>query len=217
MNAALNVSRPRGVVQEERNDVGAFDLSLMTLDPTSPLLVRRAKAGDREAFEALMGRHERAVLRTALRILGRLDLAQDAAQEVFLRMHKYLGSFDDERELGPWLYRVTVNVSRDVGRQSGGRDLVPLEEIEEPVATRAGAGEIEAGIDRERRRALVARALQALPEKERAALVLRDVEGLSTSEVAGILGSSETTVRSQVCTGRVKVKKLVEGYLRGRP
>jgi RNA polymerase sigma-70 factor, ECF subfamily len=197
--------------------VGATDLSLMTLDPTSPVMVRRAKAGDREAFEALMARHERAVLRTALRILGRMDLAQDAAQEVFLRMYKYLGSFDDDRELGPWLYRVAVNVSRDVGRRSGGKGVVPLEEIEEPVATRAGAGEIEADLDRERRRALVARALRALPEKERAALVLRDIEGLSTTEVAEILGSSETTVRSQVCTGRVKVKKLVEGYLRGRP
>jgi RNA polymerase sigma-70 factor (ECF subfamily) len=197
--------------------VGAIDLSLMTLDPTSPLLVRRAKAGDRQAFEELMGRHERAVLRTALRILGRLDLAQDAAQEVFLRMHKYLGSFDDDRELGPWLYRVAVNVCRDVGRKSGGPGLVPLDEVEEPPATRAGAGEIEEHLDRERRRALVARALQALPEKERAALVLRDIEGLPTSEVAEILGSSEATVRSQVCTGRVKVKKLVEGFLRGRP
>lgn len=196
--------------------MGAIDLSLMTLDSTSPLLVRRAQAGDREAFEALLLRHERAVLRTALRLLGRMDLAQDAAQEVFLRMHKYLAGFDQERDLGPWLYRVTVNVCRDQRRRSGGPEVVPIDEVEEPAATYAGAPEIEAGLERQQRRALVARALQALPEKERAALVLRDIEGLSTAEVAGILGSSEATVRSQVSTGRVKVKKLVEGYLRGR-
>jgi RNA polymerase sigma-70 factor, ECF subfamily len=196
--------------------VGAIHLRPMTLEPTSPLLVRRAKAGDREAFEALLLRHERAVLHTALRLLGRLDLAQDAAQEVFLRMHKYLARFDDERELGPWLYRVAVNVCRDLHRRSG-RETLSLEDVEEPTATAAGVGEIEARLDQARRRRLVARALQALPEKERAALVLRDIEGLSTAEVAEILGSSETTVRSQISTGRVKVKKLVEEYLRGRP
>ena len=197
--------------------MGATALTLMTLDPTSPLLVRRAKAGDREAFEALLLRHERMVLRTALRLLGRMDLAQDAAQEVFLRLHKYIAGFDEERELAPWLYRVTVNACRDVRRRSGLREVVPLEAAGEALATDGDAAEIEAGVERDRRRRLVARALLALPEKERAALVLRDIEGLSTAEVAAVLGSSEATVRSQVCTGRMKVKKLVEGFLGGRP
>src|SRR6185503_5807281 len=169
----------------------------MTLDPTSPVLVRRAKAGDREAFEALLLRHERMVLRTALRLLGRMDLAQDAAQEVFLRLHKYIAGFDEERELAPWLYRVTVNACRDVRRRSGHREVVPLDAAGEALATDGDAAEIEAGVERDRRRRLVARALLALPEKERAALVLRDIEGLSTAEVAAVLGSSEATVRSQ--------------------
>ena len=196
--------------------MGAFDLTLMPMDPSSALLVRRAKAGDREAFETLLVRHERMVLRTAWRLLGRLDLAQDAAQEVFLRMHKYLGQFDEERELGPWLYRMVVNVCHDLRRRSGPATSA-LDEIEEPAATHAGAEEVEAGVDRERRRTLVGRALESLPEKERAALVLRDIEGLPTAEVARILGSSEATVRSQVSTGRVKVKKLVERMMKVRP
>lgn len=195
--------------------MGAIDLTLMPIDSTSPLLVRRAKAGDREAFEALIRHHERRVLRTALRLLGRLDLAQDAAQEVFLRMHKYLARFDDDRELGPWLYRMVVNACHDVRRRRGAD--TPLDEVAEPVATDGAAAQIDERLDRERRRTLVARALETLPEKERAALVLRDVEGLSTSEVARILGSSEATVRSQVSTGRVKVKKQVELWLKVRP
>src|SRR5688572_23561369 len=133
------------------------------MDPTSVLLVRRAKAGDREAFEALLAQHERMVLRTALRLLGRMDLAQDAAQEVFLRMHKYLARFDDERELGPWLYRMLVNVCHDLRRRAGPATS-PLDDMEEPAATQAAAAEVEAGVDRERRRRLVARALETLPE-----------------------------------------------------
>jgi RNA polymerase sigma-70 factor (ECF subfamily) len=197
--------------------VGAIDLSLTPAESTSPSLVRRAQAGDRDAFESLLVQHERAVLRTALRLLGRMDLAQDAAQEVFLRMHKYLASLDSDRALGPWLYRVAVNVCHDLHRRSEGRIVVPIDDVDEPAAIRAGAGEIEAGLERDRRRRLVARALTRLPEKERAALVLRDIEGLTTAEVAEILGSSETTVRSQVSTARVKVKKLVEQFQRERP
>jgi RNA polymerase sigma-70 factor, ECF subfamily len=145
-----------------------------------------------------------------------MDLAQDAAQEVFLRMHRYLARFDDERELGPWLYRMVVNVCHDL-RRRGGAAAVPLDDVDEPASADDVSAEVEARIDRDRRRTLVARALQALPEKERAAIVLRDIEGLSTSEVARILGSSETTVRSQISTGRVKVKRLVELFLKRRP
>ena len=118
--------------------VGAIDLSLTPAESTSASLVRRAQAGDRDAFESLLVQHERAVLRTALRLLGRMDLAQDAAQEVFLRMHKYLAGFDSDRELGPWLYRMAVNVCRDLHRRSGGKDVVPIQDVDEPAATRAG-------------------------------------------------------------------------------
>ena len=197
--------------------MGAIDLTLTSMDTTQTALVRRAKAGDREAFETLVREHERRVLRTALRLLGRLDLAQDAAQEVFLRMHRFLGQFDDERALGPWLYRMVVNTCHDLRRRRGLPEMLPLDDVAEPAATRGGAAEIDARLDQERRRELVARALQRLPEKERAAVVLRDIEGIPTREVARILGSSEETVRSQVCTARVKLKKQVEQWLTNRP
>src|SRR5262249_36591689 len=80
-------------------------------------LVRRARAGDEAAFAVLVERHERMVLGTGKRLLGRRDLAEDAAQEAFLRLHRHLGRFDESRELGPWLYRVVVNVCRDISRR----------------------------------------------------------------------------------------------------
>jgi RNA polymerase sigma-70 factor, ECF subfamily len=208
--------------------VGANELSLTPIDlapesdgrtePPTAALVRRARAGDARAFEALVERHERMVLRTALRFLGRLDRAQDAAQEAFLRLHKYLGRFDESRELGPWLYRTVVNACHDLARRSSSARLVPLEDVREAeqATARGGPEEIEAEVSRAEERRLVQAALITLPEKERAAIVLRDIEGRPTAEVARILGSSEGTVRSQVSTGRLKIKRFVERHREGR-
>jgi RNA polymerase sigma-70 factor (ECF subfamily) len=183
----------------------------------APALLRRAKAGDTEAFAEILVRHERLVLMTSLRILGRMDAAQDAAQEVFLRLHKYLGGFDEERELAPWLYRVVVNVCRDQKR----RDRRAPASLEELLASGRATetpdpADHEAATLREEERRIVALALETLPNKESSAVFVRDVEGLSTQEVARILGSSEGTVRSQVSTGRVKIKKFVDHHLKGR-
>jgi RNA polymerase sigma-70 factor (ECF subfamily) len=164
-------------------------------------LIKLARAGDLAAFEQIILRHERQVLRTALRLLGRMEDAQDAAQEVFLRLYKHLRRFDDAREFAPWLYRVTVNVCRDIHRKRP--TTVPLEEMAGPVDAQQ-----DAGLNEQRR--IVSEALRTLPEKERAALVLRDIEGLPTSEVARILGSSEVTVRSQVSSARQRIRSFVE-------
>jgi len=85
-------------------------------------LLRDAKAGDRAAFERVVLGHERRVLLTALRLLGRWEDAQDAAQEVFVRLQRYLGRFDEALDLAPWLYRMTVNVCRDIGRKRTAHD-----------------------------------------------------------------------------------------------
>src|SRR5262245_45771466 len=87
-------------------------------------LIRRARHGDLAAFEQMMREHDRQVYRVALRILGNIEDAQDAAQEVFLRLHRSLNRIDEDRALGAWLYRVTVNVCTDLLR--GRRAIVPI-------------------------------------------------------------------------------------------
>jgi RNA polymerase sigma-70 factor (ECF subfamily) len=177
-------------------------------------LLSRAKAGDAEAFEEIMIQHERQVLMTALRLLGHLEDAQDAAQEVFLRLYKYLHRFDETRELSTWLYRMTVNVCRDMARKRPKTAVLSLEEIVvQEIPDPVDSDEM---INLTAQRRIVAEGLKTLPEKERAALVLRDIEGLSTKEVARALGSSEMTVRSQVSRARVKVKRFVDQFLRNR-
>ncbi len=171
-------------------------------DVTAPL------SGEARAFERLMKIHERRVFNTARRLLGSVEDAQDAAQEVFLRLYRFLDRFDSGRPLEPWLYRVTVNVCHDLGRRRRrAQPAISLEELEQkrPVAAADPDPGAAAQIAEEKR--IVEQAIATLAEKERAALVLRDVEGLSTAEVAEVLGSSQPTVRSQICRARLKIKK----------
>ena len=178
--------------------------------------VERAREGDQEAFACLVERHERMVLRTGLRLLGRLDLAQDAAQEAFLRLHRHLSRFDSSRELGPWLYRIVVNVCRDLSRRQRWPRLRGLEEAREVRSPDSDEAALQEAVARNEQRRVVQAALRALSPREREAIVLRDLEGLPTSEVARVLGSSEGTVRSQISTGRLKIKHYVEAREKGR-
>jgi RNA polymerase sigma-70 factor (ECF subfamily) len=168
-----------------------------------------ARAGDRAAFDLLMRRHERLVLGTAHRLVGNLEDAQDASQEVFLRLYRNLAKLD-AGNLPAWLYRVTVNVCHDARRRRP--STVPVDDAPELAA----AGDPQQSADQAERRALLLRSLRMLSEKERAALVLRDLEGLSTAEVAGVLGSSVGTVRSQISKARLKMRDFVERYSRRR-
>ena len=168
-----------------------------------PIFSRRiaADARDRD-FERLMAEHERMVVGTAYRLLGRMEDAQDAAQEVFLRLLRNMDRID--REVKPWLYRVTVNVCNDHYR----RRVVTLPPDEQAADPAPGA---DRTIDVSERKRLLMEGLQTLGERERTAVVLRDIEGLSTREVAQILGIEEVTVRSQISVARVKLAKYVRG------
>ncbi|HEY9141343.1 MAG TPA: sigma-70 family RNA polymerase sigma factor [Bryobacteraceae bacterium] len=168
-----------------------------------------ARAGDRAAFDLLMRRHERLVLGTAYRLAGNLEDAQDASQEVFLRLYRNLGKIE-AGNLAAWLYRVTVNVCHDARRRR--LSTVPVED----AAELADGGDPQQSASEAERRALLLRSLRMLSERERAALVLRDLEGLSTAEVAGVLGSSVVTVRSQISKARLKMRDFVERYSRRR-
>jgi RNA polymerase sigma-70 factor (ECF subfamily) len=170
-------------------------------------LWQAARAGDLAAFDVLMRQYERLVMMTALRLVGNLEDAQDVSQEVFLKLYRNLNKVEAQEAVTSWLYRVTVNACHDLRRKRRPEDPVDLAGQlpgggEDPHDTMAAA---------ERSR-LLGLCLRMLPAKERAALVLRDLEGLSTHEVARVLGSSEATVRSQICKARVKVKGFVDRY-----
>jgi RNA polymerase sigma-70 factor (ECF subfamily) len=177
-------------------------------DRLSADVAQRAAAGDLEAFQRLVELHQAQVLRTARALLGNREDARDAAQETFLRVYRFLGRYDPRREFRAWLYRIVVNVCRDLFRKRGRVPTAPLEDADPALLARPGEQEMNADAgDRVRR---VRRALAALPPKEAEALVLRDIEGLSTHEVARALGCLEVTVRSHLSRGRLKLRAALD-------
>ena len=130
--------------------------------------------------------------------------AQDASQEVFLKAFRYLHRFDSAKPLSPWLMRITVNVARDIGRRHSDRTDAPEPEAVDSVTPHSELAALE-------QKEILRRALDELPYKERSAIVLRDLEGLRTREVAEILQSSQSTVRAQIASARLKLRKLLKG------
>lgn len=165
------------------------------------LMFEITRAAD-DAFDRVVRRREAQLLRIAYRILGNWADAEDVAQEVFLRLHRHGLDFPNDAVLGAWLYRVTANLCVDRSRRAR-----PTDELPELIAASTSA---EAELLREERKRLLMRALATLPAKERAAVVLREIEGLATTEVAEILGSSEGTVRSQVSKAMTRLRELLK-------
>ncbi len=181
---------------------------------TTAHLIAQAKAGDTHAFETLMIRHERRIYRLALRLLGHREDAQDATQEVFLRLYKHLSRLDEKRELVPWLYRVTVNVCHDLVRRRRRNMTVSLDDVDADALV--DSMKTEWGAEFAEQRRILAEGLKTLSENERAVIVLRDIEGLSTEDVARLLGSSASTVRSHLSRARVKLKRFVDRVREGQ-
>jgi RNA polymerase sigma-70 factor, ECF subfamily len=185
-------------------------MSIPADPPTGRTALEAARAGDLAAFDTVMRQYERLVLVTALRLVGSLPDAQDISQDVFLKLYRNLSKVDPA-SISSWLYRVTVNACHDQRRRR--RPEAPVEYAEQLPSD---APDPQQTVTQAERRRILEMSLRMLPEKERAALVLRDLEGLPTEQVAQILGSSEVTVRSQISKARVKVKDFVERYFRRR-
>jgi RNA polymerase sigma-70 factor (ECF subfamily) len=158
-----------------------------------------------DSFEQVLRQREAQVLRTAFRILGNWADAEDVAQEVFLRLHRHglmhRQGFANDAAAGGWLYRVTVNLCLDRTRAAR-----PSQELPDVPSLNRSA---EAALLIEEKKQRLMSALALLPPKERAAVVLREIEGLSTAEVAEALGSSEVTVRSQISKALVRLRGML--------
>lgn len=195
----------------------ALPVNALISDQTSlALLVERAAAGDTVAFEQIMIHAQQRVMAVTWRMLGNEADARDASQEVFLRVYKYLKRFRQDQDFFAWLYGITVNVCRDFlkERQNRGNRFVPLSEGAEGAHFEAEHTDAESIVVQAQQRELIAKAIALLPFKERASIVLRDMEGCSTEEVAQIMKSSATTVRSQISSARKKIRAYCQKQLR---
>ena len=175
-------------------------------------LVQQAKAGDQNAFAQLVTAYESKIYNLALRYLGNREDAMDASQEVFLRVYRFLPGFQEESGFSTWIYRIGVNVCKDMLAKRGRRNEQPLEVPDEEnesrtieVADRRYEPEhIMEGVEL---RTVLADAISSLPEQQREMIVLRDIQGLTYDEIANVLSLESGTVKSRISRARENLRK----------
>jgi len=179
-------------------------------NPTDSDLVAAARDGSREAFDAIVERHRRAVYQLCYRFVGNHEDASDLAQDVFVRAYKGLRTFKGDAALGTWLYRIAVNVSLNKVSAKTPRPE-SLDRFERQGDARlASADENQTdAVLREERAAQVRAAIARLPKKQRATLILRAYHDLPHEQIAGILGSSVGAVKANFFHALNNLKKLL--------
>jgi RNA polymerase sigma-70 factor (ECF subfamily) len=164
-------------------------------------LVERARGGDDQAFAALVVRYERKLIRVLTRLVRDEELARDLAQETFWKVYNRLDRFDMARRFGPWLFRIGVNLGLDQLRRHDG---LPAASIDRPAPDEPRAYDVPDPDPRIRAELVqeVQFILERIPVAYRTILVLRDLEGFSSAEVAAIAGRREATVRWRLAKAR---------------
>lgn len=176
-------------------------------------LVRRVQGGEKRAYEQLVERYQRRVYSIALGMMKDPEIALDISQDAFVKVYKYIDKFKGQATFYTWLYRVTANLCFDALRkqQSQHLDQAPFDE-----ALEVNSEEIEynpqASLLKKELSAQISAALQQVPEKHRAILILREVEGLSYDEISQALEIPRGTVMSRLFHARVKVQEVLRTY-----
>jgi RNA polymerase sigma-70 factor, ECF subfamily len=190
-----------------------------THDPADEVLVKRAQAGELDAFETLTTRYEQRVYSLALRMLRHEQDAEDVTQQTFLSALESLPRFRGEASFSTWLLRIATHAALKVIRKRKGLDLVSLEETTEPGAEDRHVPHPEYIADwrqspeqlvqRNEIQQLLNEALEQLDEKHRIVFLLRDVEGLSVRETAEALGLSEANTKVRLLRARLQLRELL--------
>lgn len=178
-------------------------------------LVRRAQAGDAEAFGTLVRRHQERIYGLAFRLTGDHASADDLAQETFVRAWRGIGQFGGRSGFYTWLYRIALNLAFSRWKKAQSRRELSLEpEILEKQRDPSRRGEDGAGEARSREiAAALEEALAGLSAEHRSTVVLREMEGLSHGEIARISRCSEGTVRSRLHYAKRILKRKLAKYL----
>jgi len=183
--------------------------------------VAQALAGYPGAFDALVRAYHRRAIAVAYRLLGSRQDALDVAQEAFLKAYQSLATLKDHRRFGPWLMRIVSNLSLNFrrGRRSGA--TVSLDDVGDKIAELGGiAGAVRpagststADPAAGELRVAIRKAIDALPEKQRVALVLFSIEGMPQKDVAAIMDCSVELVKWNVFQARKQLRQALAEYL----
>jgi RNA polymerase sigma-70 factor (ECF subfamily) len=172
-------------------------------------LVELAKHGDDRAFAILVQRYERALIRVLSRLVHDEELARDLAQETFWRVYCRLEKFDISRRFGPWLYRVGVNLALDVLRRHGPPSTISIDSGSSDSRNVYQLTDPDPRV-RDELAQEVRHVLERIPSTYRVILVLKDLEGFSTAEVATIVNRREATIRWRLARARELFRDIWE-------
>jgi RNA polymerase sigma-70 factor (ECF subfamily) len=177
-------------------------------------LVQLSQRGNHEAFGMLVSKYKIKVFNLAYSVTQNQEMADDLAQEIFIKTYTALPNFQFKSQFGTWLYRISINHIRDFLRKKGKMKEVSLEDVSEgrlPQDNEAQKREKEA--ENEQRRQLVLKVIETLPERYRIILTLRDIEEISYGEIAKILKISPGTVDSRLHRARKMLRKKISPFL----
>jgi RNA polymerase sigma-70 factor (ECF subfamily) len=173
-------------------------------------LVARSKAGDNEAFGELVRRYQKPVFRIVLRMVKSPDDADDLTQDTFVRAHRGLGTFKEEFDFHPWLYRIAVNQAINFLNKRKRQAAVDLDDV--PEGDVKSGPEPESPIQSASRNEMLKKldaALERLPEEQRTVFLLRVQEGLSYEEIAEAMETPKGTVMSRLARARMALRKYM--------
>ncbi len=185
-------------------------------------LVARCRKGDNLAFEELVRKYQQTILNLAYHYLGYQRDFEDVAQKIFTKVYFSLPKFDLRRPFFPWLYRIAVNQCYDELRRMRRAKIRTFSELSteetHSVENLISQPEISIATDEERREmfVLLQKLLAQLPDQQRMAIVLRDIEDISYTKMAAMLKCTEQAARLKVFRARARLKALVDKALKSK-
>lgn len=200
-------------------------------------LVERLRAGDEDAFRALLHRHHRAMVRVITAIVRRPAVAEEIAQDAWINVMRGLNGFDGRGSLKGWIFRIAVNAAkaraareaREIPSSSLGDDDDSADPVVDPArfqdegrwvghwSAPPAPWQPDEQLLSAETRAVIARAIDELPPLQRQVITLRDAQELDADETCSILGITDANQRVLLHRARSKVRQVLELYLRGAP
>lgn len=179
-------------------------------------LIHKSQQGDIESFEMLIKEHQKLVFNIAYRMLGNMEDAKDAAQEIFIKAYKSLHNFQGTCSFSTWLYRIATNTCLDALRK---RKAYHHYSYDKPIETEDG--EVvrnipdtqnlpEDIVEKRELRKNIQHAINCLPEHHKMVIILRDIKGLSYEQIGDILECSQGTVKSRISRARNALKHVIK-------
>ena len=179
-------------------------------------LVRRAKKGDYRAFDLLVLKYQSRVIATAFKYVKERQLAEDIAQETFIKSYKSIDSFREESSFYTWVYRITVNTAKNYLVSSKRRDEVVISDLSLDDSFYPKKLDVDSPqeiLKASELRDLIFETLSSLGEETRTALSLREFDGLSYEQIAEIVQCPVGTVRSRIFRGREMIEEVVGKHM----